>query len=230
MVARMLPARPWILAISFSSALLDLAPRAHAAEPAPRGDLEVTANVGTPLGGDDHADSFGTGLGIGVRGVYWLGGSPSWRAGLELCGQAIRSAYTVDLGGLAPSFDFDTDRFRGLLGVRVEVPLSPRFALTGRVLGGVEHFRSEELHISFGGAPAGTLRFSDNAPAAELGAGAQLAVGSLRFGAELALPVAFYGIDAPHHSDGATGITVYDDLVTETTVDLELRLTAGVRF
>jgi hypothetical protein len=56
----------------------------------------------------------------------------------------------------------------------------------------------------------------------------------LRLGAELTLPVAFYGIDAPMHDlggiAGGPSVRAYEDLAHETTVDLELRLTAGVRF
>jgi hypothetical protein len=227
----MFASRPWILVISFSSALLGLAPRAQAAE-APRGDLEVAAGAGLPLGSDSYSDRFGTGLGLGLRGVYWLGGE-SWHAGLELSGQYGRSPYSIDLGPPFPSIELDTERFRGLLGVRVEVPLSPRFALTGRFLGGVEHFRTEEVEVYVGGGlPSPTQRFTDTAPALELGVGAQLVVGALRLGAELALPCAYYSVDASHHTVnlGDTTVQMQDDLVTETTVDLDLLLTAGVRF
>ena len=206
--------------------VLNLAP-ARAAELTPH--IEAVAGAELPVGGDDYTEHVSGGPKLGLRAVGLFERARPWAVGVELAADVARLEWLDN---------FDLDRWRGLAGARLVYRATPRLQLFARGLAGIDH-RSGGLQFQAPGEHVGlsTLRLDATALALELGIGAKLTLGRFVLGAQLGLPVAFYGSRASHDrgsvlsggvSQPVSETALARVLVETTSYDLDVLVTLGV--
>jgi hypothetical protein len=187
-------------------------------------EVELAAGVAKPVSGPLYAGYYETSLALGLRFLLFSHDdavrSP-WRFGLEL---AIDDLDTKRNDG----HGHPIHRVRGLIGVRVERAVGERVAIFARVLGGLDHYATNDAGGGFGYGSA-----NETAPGLELGVGARLQLGPVVLGAQAGLPLAFYALDDDECSvvmPNAVGCMGQPAYIQTTALDLELLATLGVSF
>lgn len=185
-VAVRAPATPLCVLVPAFAAAVATAPVRASAE-RPHAFYEAVAGVSQPGAASAYQDFADTSLKLGARaGQAWPFDSVRGRLGWEF---ALDWTKLVTAHDNAPDQDASFSRLRALVGARAIWPWGPRARVFARALLGGEQLIGT-IDSKFFGAPH-TEDYGSFGIAFEPGGGADVGIGSVAVGAQVAIPIAY---------------------------------------